>query len=94
MAGDYEDSGISAAILSGPTAPAFPHYAGPTFETGHFQISSLPYLTAAENGNGRCNSAQARIVALAREVALAGPRVEFLFDASIRASMCSRDSRP
>jgi hypothetical protein len=49
MTGDYEDSGISAAILSGPTAPAFLHYAGPTFETGHF-LNQLftSYLTAAE----------------------------------------------
>ena len=49
MAGDYEDSSDSAAALSGPTAPAFLHYAGPTFEEGHFLTQLFTsYLTAAE----------------------------------------------
>lgn len=49
MAGDYEESSDFDAILSGPLAPAFLHYAGPTFEEGHFLTKLFTsYLTAAE----------------------------------------------
>lgn len=49
MASDYEESSESAAILAGPSAPAFLHYAGPSFEEGHFLTERFTsYLTAAE----------------------------------------------
>lgn len=49
MAEDYENGSRSAALLAGPFAPAFLHYAGPTFEKGHFLTSIFTsYLTAAE----------------------------------------------
>ncbi len=49
MATDYEESSDSTAILSGPSAPAFLHYAGPAFEGAHFLTNLYTsYLTAAE----------------------------------------------
>ncbi len=49
MAGDYENCCDSAAFLASPSAPAFLHYAGPTFEKGHFLTTVFTsYLTVAE----------------------------------------------
>jgi hypothetical protein len=49
MAVDYEESSDPAEILSGPSAPGFLHYAGPSFEQGHFLTNLFTaYLTAAE----------------------------------------------
>jgi hypothetical protein len=49
MVEDYEDRGDAAAMLSGPSAPAFLHFAGPAFEKGHFLAELFTaYLTVAE----------------------------------------------
>jgi hypothetical protein len=49
MVEDYEDSSDAAALLSTSSAPAFLHYAGPSFEKGHFLAELFTsYLTAAE----------------------------------------------
>jgi hypothetical protein len=49
MVEDYEDPGDAAAVLSGPLAPAFLHFAGPAFEKSHFFTELFTsYLTAAE----------------------------------------------
>ena len=49
MAGDYDEAGDINAVVSGPLAPAFLHFAGPTFEEGHFLTQLFTwYLTVAE----------------------------------------------
>jgi hypothetical protein len=49
MVEDYEDGSDAAALLSSSSAPAFLHYAGPSFEKGHFLTELFTsYLTAAE----------------------------------------------
>ena len=49
MVEDYDDDRNAAAFLSAPSAPAFLHYAVPSFEKGHFLAELYTsYLTAAE----------------------------------------------
>ena len=49
MAVDYDEPSDLNAVVSGPSAPAFLHYAGPTFEEGHFLTQLfMSYLTVAE----------------------------------------------
>ena len=49
MAVDYDESSGLAAVVSGISAPAFLHYAGPLFEQGHFLTQLFTsYLTVAE----------------------------------------------
>jgi hypothetical protein len=49
MAEDYDEPSDISAIVSGPSAPAFLHYAGPSFMTGHFLTPLFTsYLTVAE----------------------------------------------
>jgi hypothetical protein len=49
MAVDYDESSDLAAVVSGISAPAFLHYAGPLFEQGHFLTQLFTsYLTVAE----------------------------------------------
>ena len=49
MAGDYDKVGDISAVVSGPSAPAFLHFAGPTFEKGHFLTQLFTsYLTVTE----------------------------------------------
>ena len=49
MAGDYDESSDLGAVVSGPSAPAFLHFAGPLFQNGHCLTQLFTsYLTVGE----------------------------------------------
>jgi hypothetical protein len=56
MVVDYDKQGAVDRAISGPSAPAFLHYAGPVFEQGHFLTELFTsHLTAAERPEWEAN---------------------------------------